>query len=119
MFSTACLRTPASAGWKSTVTLLSGSGWHSGISWGVALAAMMPATRLTASASPLGRSPATSSATTSGRVHSTACAVASRVVSSFPLTSTMCALPSARTWVSLSCSLIEAILPRSVRPHGP
>ena len=95
----ACTTTLSRCGSRSTVTLLNGNGWHRGTSSGVRLAAMMPAIRATARASPLGRSPFASSSTTSGRVTSTAWAVASRDVTAFSLTSTMCAVPSSRTCV--------------------
>ena len=52
----------------STVIEVSGSGWHSGISEEVCLAAMIPAMRAVPIASPFGSSPVSTAATTSGRV---------------------------------------------------
>src|SRR5699024_9212529 len=79
-----------------------GSGWHSGISSQVRLAAMMPATLAVPNASPLGRSPVISIGTTSGRVAKMASAVATRLVTALSLTSTIWAVPSSRRWVSFS-----------------
>src|SRR5439155_17611392 len=75
-------------------------GWHSGMSSGVFLAAMMPAILATPRASPFDRPPARTIATVSGDIRTNPAAVASRTVGSFPETSTIVASPSAVTWES-------------------
>ena len=85
---------------SSTVTPWMATGWHSGISSGVRLAAAIPAIRATASASPLGRFSARSRAITSAVVRSTPDAHASRTVTCLAETSTIRAAPLASTWVS-------------------
>ncbi len=64
------------------------------------LAAMMPAIRATASASPFGTPSPRSSATTAGEVSTVPVARASRAVTSLPETSTIRAAPASSTWVS-------------------
>ena len=87
---------------RPTVTPDSDSGWHSGTRSGVRLAAMIPATRATASASPFGTSPDLSSATTSADTSTRPDAVAVRAVTSLPETSTIRAAPASSTWVRRS-----------------
>ncbi len=85
---------------SSSLTLVSSSGWHSGISSWVRLAAWMPAIRATAKTSPLGWPPSWISCRVSGRMRTTASAVASREVTAFSVTSTMLARPWESRWVS-------------------
>ena len=93
--------TPGSsaARFRSTATPVSGSGWHRGTRSGVRLAAMMPAMRATARASPLGRVPSSIWSTTSALVVSRDEAIATLAVTALADTSTMWAEPSSRTWV--------------------
>ncbi|MNH30385.1 hypothetical protein D3C79_906770 [compost metagenome] len=84
---------------SSTLTAVSSSGWHSGISSWVRLAAMIPAIRDTAKTSPLGWPPVQISARVSGFIRTQASAIASRRVSGLLLTSTMCAWPRLSRWV--------------------
>ena len=93
--------------WKSTVTLATGRGWHSGTSSGVFLAAMIPAMRAVPSASPLGRPSWPSRSITSSVVVTTAWARAVREVTSLAETSTIWALPSERTWVRCEVSAMS------------
>src|SRR3954468_22592578 len=89
---------------SSTSTNDNGSGWQSGISSAVRLAAWMPAMRAVPTTSPFGRSPAATSAAVSGAIRTTARATARRSVTSLPPTSTIRARPSASVWVSRSRS---------------
>jgi len=93
--------TPASSTTRSTVTPDSPIGWHSGTRSGVRLAPMIPATRATASASPLGTPSPRSSATQSGDRSTRPVAVAVRAVTSLSVTSTMRAAPLSSRWVKL------------------
>ena len=86
---------------NSICTLVSGSGWHSGISSLVRLVAMIPATRATPSTSPFFTVPFCTAAKASSFMVMMPWAVASREVTGLPLTSTITALPSASKWVSL------------------
>src|SRR5699024_4173020 len=70
----------------------------------VFLAAMIPATRATGKASPFGRSASMIISTTSPRVWTIAWAREVLEVVPFVVTSTICAEPSARTWLSC-CSI--------------
>src|SRR5918996_1453505 len=85
---------------KFTSTLPTSSGWHSGIRSGVRLAAWMPATRATASTSPLLMAPRATSDVVSGRMCTRPRTTARRCVASFGVTSTIRALPSGSRWVS-------------------
>ncbi len=78
---------------RSTSTEVKASGWHNGISSAVRFAAMMPASRATASTSPLATSPARMRSSVCGRMTTRAPATATRSVSSFSDTSTMRARP--------------------------
>src|ERR687887_207507 len=75
------------------------SGWQSGISSWVRLAARMPAVRATPRTSPFGALPARTSRSVRGAIRTTAWATASRAVSAFADTSTMRASPRGVTWV--------------------
>src|SRR5476649_1284541 len=68
----------------------------------VRFAAMMPATRAAASASPFFNAPALSARRAAGAIRTIASAVAVRAVLGFALVSTIFNEPSARTWVSLA-----------------
>src|SRR5579859_443275 len=92
-------RTPPSTNSKSTVTLVSGSGWHSGIRSEVFFAAMIPATRATWSASPLAV-PSRTALTVSAAMRTMHSAFASRTVAILSATSTMRAAPFSSTWVN-------------------
>src|SRR5205823_4999259 len=85
-------RTPPSMNSKSTLTLVSGSGWQRGIRSAVFFAAMIPATRATWSASPLGV-PSWTALTVSGAIRTMHSAVASRTVAILSATSTIRAAP--------------------------
>ena len=113
VFTEASIRTKSVPRSKSTVILPRGSGWQRGMISGVRLAPIMPATRATGRASPLGRSASKIMAITSSRVRTVASARAVRVVTDFSVTSTMCAEPSARTWVSswLGCEVEVIVSP--------
>ena len=89
------------------------SGWHSGISAGVCLAPMIPASRATASASPLGTPSPRSSPTTRAETSTRPVAVAVRAVTSLSETSTMRAAPDSSTWVSRAWPV--STLPSEVR----
>ena len=104
----AVISTAESASARSTTTDDNEIGWHRGTSSQVRFAAMMPAMRAVASASPLGRPSAPSSATTSAVVCRTPVATAVRVVCSLPETSTMRAAPCESRWVN--CLVIRAIV---------
>src|SRR6059036_1150884 len=73
-------------------------GWQSGMSWGVRLAARMPAVRATPSTSPLGALPRRITRRVAGAILRTARATASRAVSRFSETSTMRAPPPGDRW---------------------
>ncbi len=90
---------------KSTETASIGSGWQSGISSPVRLAAMMPATRATASTSPLGTAPAAMAASVVGCNKTCPAAVASRAVGDLWPTSTIAARPAASTCVSFASAI--------------
>ena len=92
-------RDPA-AGASSTAAAAMGRGWHMGTSSLVRLAAWMPATRATASTSPLGRPPRWMSASVSARMATKPSATASRAVTALPETSTMRAAPRSSRWES-------------------
>jgi hypothetical protein len=81
-------------------TPCSAMGWHSGIRSGVRLAPMMPATRATASASPLGSASRRSSEMTSAVVCTVPAASADRTDTDLAETSTIRAAPDESTWVS-------------------
>ena len=69
---------PASGSTRVDRDSVSASGWHSGISSSVRLAAWMPAIRAVPSTSPFGASPAATAAAVSGVMGTTACATARR-----------------------------------------
>ena len=95
----ALTRMPPSTKSKSTLTLESGSGWHSGMRSGVRLAAMMPATRATCRASPFAV-PSRTALMVSADMRTRHSAVASRTVASLSATSTMRAAPLSSRCVS-------------------
>src|SRR2546427_3826510 len=70
------------------------------MSWGVRLAARMPAVRATPSTSPLGALPRRITRRVAGAILRTARATASRTVSRLSETSTMRAAPSGERWRS-------------------
>src|SRR5262245_63825565 len=76
------------------------SGWQSGISAPVCLAAWMPAMRATPNTSPLGASPAATAAAVWGAIRTNARATARRRVTSLDDTSTIRALPDSSRCVS-------------------
>src|SRR5438067_6919949 len=84
---------------KSTVALVMGKGWQSGISSPVRLAAMMPARRATSSTSPLARPLSRIRAAVAGAMRTRPLARASRSVSGLALVSTMRAAPCSSKWV--------------------
>ena len=96
----AVMSTPSSVTARSTVTPCSPIGWHSGIRSGVRLAPWMPAIRATASASPLGTSPARSAATAAADSRTRPDARAVRALTSLPETSTIRACPAESRCVS-------------------
>ena len=96
MTSTPALR----SGVISTVTSLRVSGWQSGMSSAVRLAAMMPASSATLMTSPLGPEPSMTSVSVSWSIFTVASATARRAVTGFSLTSTMRGRPSRSTWLS-------------------
>ena len=86
---------------NSMPALVRGSGWHRGISSLVRLVAMMPAMRATPSTSPFFTVPLSTAAKASAFMVIMPCAVASRAVTGFALTSTITALPAASKCVRL------------------
>ena len=96
---------------KSTLTFVSGSGWHSGMSSLVRLVAMMPAMRATPSTSPFFTVPLSTAANASAFMVMMPWAMASRKVTVFSLTSTITALPEASKWVNLLSVIVIYILP--------
>ena len=96
----AVISTASSTTDRSTATDESASGWHNGTRSEVRLAAMIPATRATPSASPLGTPSPRSSSTTAAETSTRPDATASRAVRSLADTSTMRAAPVSSTWVS-------------------
>ncbi len=86
------IATPPSTTLACTSTKLSASGWHIGIRSEVFFAAIIPANRATSNGSPFGFC---GSARSTASFNSTnATATASRRISAFALTSTMCACPA-------------------------
>src|SRR3954447_11067241 len=92
----------AASGSISTATLVSSSGWQSGISSCVFLAAMIPAMRAAPSTSPLRASPARIVCSVAGRITTVPSARARRRVSGLSATSTMRASPASPRWVSVA-----------------
>src|SRR5262249_31992547 len=86
-------RAPPGSGVSSTSTCDSGSGWQSGTSSAVRLAAMMPARRATARTSPFGTSPAAIAPSVVGRMVTSPRARAALPVTPLGETSTMRARP--------------------------
>src|SRR6478736_3615214 len=95
----AVMSAPSSATVTSTSTPWTAIGWASGMSSGVRWTAWMPAMRATARASPLGTRPDRSADTAAALSSTRPAALASRAVTALADTSTMWALPSARTCV--------------------
>src|SRR5262249_9206284 len=89
-----------------------GSGWQSGISSAVRLAAMIPARRATARTSPLLIRPLRMRRRVSGRMLMVAVATATRSVTAFALASTMRARPRASPWLQ---RCVVRLLPSPVR----
>ena len=87
----------AACGVNATSIEETGSGWQSGMSSGVFLAASMPATRATAKTSPLGSRPSVISRSVSGDIRTLPVAVATRAVTGLSPTSTICARPRSST----------------------
>src|SRR5262245_27310797 len=89
------------AGSASSVTAILeiDSGWQSGMSSWVRLAAMMPAIRAAASTSPLGALPSRIISSVAGSITTSPLAVASRSVTALSETSTIRARPSSSRWV--------------------
>src|SRR5699024_6221483 len=97
--------TPASvSASKSTVILPSGIGWHNGMVSQVFFAAIMPANRATGNASPFSSPASIINFTTSERVCTRDDTREDLDVVFFSVKSTICAEPSARTWLSF-CSI--------------
>src|SRR6476620_2527373 len=86
----------------STSTLVSASGWHSGISSCVRFAAMMPAMRAAPSTSPFLASPSSTSRSVLRVITTRPSATATRVVAALAETSTMRASPRPLKWVSFA-----------------
>src|SRR3954452_9091075 len=93
----ATICTPASPTSSTTSMLVSGSGWQSGTSSEVRLAAMMPASSAVARASPFGSE--RSAVAVSALIATRPDATARRRSCGLPPTSTMWTLPSASTWL--------------------
>src|SRR5262244_1710005 len=87
-------------GVKSIDATSTGNGWQSGIRSAVRLAAITPATRATASTSPLAMLPLRMRRSVAGCMRRVAVATATRSVTAFALTSTMRARPCASRCVS-------------------
>src|SRR5215203_2699446 len=118
--------------WASTSTLSSpmvkltkidptSKGWHKGIRFGVCLAAWMPATRATASTSPLVRELLATMEVVSGFIMTLHRARARRWVASLGVTSTMRARPSGSMWVrprSLMARVYGDVLLTTDLAHG-
>ena len=79
---------------KSMEAWVSISGWHRGISSQVRFTAWIPATRATPSTSPLAAVPSTMASSTGRDTRIVPSATAARKVGSFPVTSTITALPA-------------------------
>ncbi len=94
------MREAFSSGWKSTATEVSGTGWQSGISSEVRLAAWIAAMRATPSTSPFFAVPERTMARVSGFMRMWPSATATRRVSSLAPTSTIRAAPRSSKWVS-------------------
>src|SRR5580658_7536120 len=111
------IATPPATTSALTSTKLSGSGWHIGMSSLVFFAAWIPANRATSNGLPFGFFG--SAASTASFNSTNALATASRRVSAFALTSTMCAWPASSKCESLSLislSLISQMLSQQ-HPH--
>ncbi len=96
----------AASGVQSTSTSDSGSGWHSGISSLVRLAAWMPAMRATIRTSPLGSVPSLMARRVVACIRTAPLAVASRAVSGLAEMSTIWAAPCRSRWDSRAISAI-------------
>src|SRR3954471_17493687 len=121
------------ATWSSPISKLmctepTSNGWHSGMTSLVRLAACMPATRATASTSPLFTSRLAMAAVVSAAMKTLHRATARRCVGSFGVTSTMRARPIGSRWEKArsliwSPTLLIPAVPRSTRRsaglHGP
>src|SRR5215207_9961165 len=92
-----------------TSTKLSASGWHSGISSAVRLAAWIPAIRAVPTTSPFGPSPRATAVAVAGVMSTTARATARRSVASLPPTSTIRARPAASRCVRSSGRLVRLL----------
>src|SRR5213594_1168393 len=93
---------------KLTSTLVSRRGWHIGIRSGVRLAPITPATCATARTSPFAIFPRWTFSRVSGIINTRACAVATRSVESFFVTSTILARPDSLECVKLAIFLGES-----------
>src|SRR5436190_1176396 len=85
------------------------SGWHRGMRSAARLAAWMPATRATASTSPLLTALLATSASVSDFMYTRPRATARRWVASFGVTSTMRARPSGSIWVRPRSDMCESL----------
>jgi len=97
-------RLSLSSMWKSALTRVRGSGWHSGISSAVRLAAWMAAMRAMPRTSPLSAEPSRIRARVAGRIRIAPAATAMRRVAGLSPTSTMWARPPASKCVRV-CGL--------------
>src|SRR3954454_16996305 len=106
------------SGSMSTVTFDSASGWHSGISSEVRLAAMMPAMRAVPSTSPFLALPDMISPSVASLMMTCASATASRSVAGLSDTSTMRASPEAPIWVRAGLACPVCLRAMSARARG-
>src|SRR5215211_1388117 len=98
----------AGSGSMSTVTCEIGSGWQSGISSCVRLAAMMPAMRAAPSTSPFLASPLSTMSSVLAVIATRPSATATRSVTALAPTSTMRASPRRPRWVSRAFAMTSA-----------
>src|SRR5207245_110941 len=93
-------------------------GWHSGSRFGVCLAAWIPATRATASTSPLVIAPEAIIDAVSVFMRTRQRATARRWVASLGVTSTMRARPSGSRWVNSKGGMASSVRPDRPRRRG-
>src|SRR5947209_515363 len=103
---------------KFTYTLPTSSGWHSGRRFGVCFAAWIPATRATASTSPLVIAPEAIIDAVSVFMSTRQRATALRCVASLGVTSTMRARPSGSRWVNSKGGMVTSVRPDRRRRRG-
>src|SRR5580704_10056442 len=116
-FTRAVTRMPGSlaSGVTSTSTCDNRSGWHSGISSWVRLAAMMPAMRAVPSTSPFLASPLRTMSSVFAVISTRPSATATRSVAALAETSTMWASPPLPIWLSFFAPRVTASPSRSER----